>query len=348
MPLTSRETVIRSLTFKHPERMPRDMWILPWASNHFPTQVGEILDRFPGDFVDAENVYHKSPREKGDPYAVGFYRDEWVCEFTNIQMGVIGEVKNPLLKDLKDFKMVKPPYEILPDDDVSARDEVNRFCASTDKFVRARCCPRPWERYQFIRGTENSLIDLAIPQQETRELLKLIHEFYLKELEFWVSTDVDGIMFMDDWGAQNRLLISPRVWQELFKPLYKEYCDLAHSHGKFAFMHSDGHISSIYKDLIEIGVDALNSQLFCMDMNDLAKRAKGRITFWGEIDRQHVLPSSDPQKGRDAVRKVARHLYDPAGGIIAQFEFGAGANPSTAMAIFEEWEEVQKEYKNDC
>jgi len=349
MSLTSREIVIKSLTFEHPERMPRDMWTLPWACNHFPAQVQEILDRFPGDFVEATNVYHNSPREKGDPYATGVYCDEWGCKFINIQAGVIGEVKEPFLRDLNDFRMVRPPYEILPDNDTStARDDVNRFCAGTDKFVNARCCPRPWERYQFIRGTENSLLDLAMRQPEMEELLKLIHEFYLKELEFWVSTDVDGIMFMDDWGAQNRLLISPRLWRELFKPLYKEYCDLAHTHGKFALMHSDGNILSIYEDLIEIGVDALNSQLFCMDMEELATRAKGRITFWGEIDRQHVLISPDPQEGRDAVRTVARHLYDPAGGIIAQFELGAGANPATAMAIFEEWEIIQEEYQPPC
>ncbi|MCP4401105.1 MAG: methyltransferase [bacterium] len=343
MSQTSRELVVKSLTFEHPERMPRDMWTLPWALNHFPTKVKEILERFPGDFVEANSIYHKSLREKGDPYAIGLYRDEWGCEFTSIQAGVIGEVKTPLVKELEDFRMVKPPYEILPNNDVGTRDEVNRFCAGTDKFVKARCCPRPWERYQFIRGAENSLLDLGMLRQETRELLKLIHEFYLKELEFWVSTNVDGIMFMDDWGTQNRLLISPRIWQELFKPLYKEYCELAHAHGKFTFMHSDGNISSIYEDLIEIGVDALNSQLFCMDMENLAKCAKGRVTFWGEIDRQHVLPSSDRQKGRDAVRKVAHHFYDLSGGIIAQFELGAGANPATAMAIFEEWEHVQNE-----
>jgi uroporphyrinogen decarboxylase len=73
-------------------------------------------------------------------------------------------------------------------------------------------------------------------------------------------------------------------------------------------------------------------------MEDLARRVKGKITFWGEIDRQHVLPAADPQVGRDAVRKVAEHLYDPAGGIIAQFEFGPGANPATAVAVLEEWE----------
>ena len=78
-------------------------------------------------------------------------------------------------------------------------------------------------------------------------------------------------------------------------------------------------------------------------MAELARSAKGKITFWGEIDRQSVLPSPDPEDARRAVREVARHLYDPAGGIVAQFEFGAGANPETALAVFDEWDRVQAE-----
>ncbi len=56
-----------------------------------------------------------------------------------------------------------------------------------------------------------------------------------------------------------------------------------------------------------------------------------------------VLPASDPQAGRDAVRKVVERLYDPAGGVIAQFEFGPGANPATVLAILDEWAGVDKE-----
>ena len=185
------------------------------------------------------------------------------------------------------------------------------------------------------------------PDEGGGDLLKAIQDFYLKELEFWVKADVDAIMFMDDWGAQNQLLIPPRIWRDLFKPLYKEYCDLAHSQGKFVFMHSDGCITEIFEDLIEIGVDAINSQLFTMDFAYLAEKAKGKITFWGEIDRQQVLPSKNPQIGREAVRKVASSLYDPTGGIIAQFEFGAGANPETALAIFDEWEKVDQEARRE-
>ena len=34
----------------------------------------------------------------------------------------------------------------------------------------------------------------------------------------------------------------------------------------------------------------------------------------------------------DAVRTVAKHFYDPAGGVIAQLEFGPGTNPAAVAA----------------
>ncbi|MCC6442866.1 MAG: methyltransferase [Armatimonadetes bacterium] len=342
MPQTSREIMTRCLKFEHPERMPRDLWALPWADWTFPETMARLRGRFPSDIGGPAYVYQPSPRVQGDPYRIGTYVDEWGAIFTNIQAGMIGEVRTPALADIKDWRQITPPYEILPEDPLKARDAVNRSCAASEKFILAGC-PRPWERYQFLRGSENAMLDIMEPECGAEGFLQAIHNFYLTEMEFWVTTDVDAIAFMDDWGAQNQLLIPPRIWRELFKPLYKDYCDLAHSNGKFIFMHSDGHISEIYEDLVEIGVDAINSQLFCMDMADLSHRFKGKIAFWGEIDRQHVIPSPDPQMGRNAVREVARHFYDPAGGVIAQFEFSAGGNPDTVLAIFEEWEAVQAE-----
>jgi uroporphyrinogen decarboxylase len=341
---TPREIFTRCLRFQHPDRIPRDLWLLPWAENQFPEKVRELKRRFPPDILDAPNVYCPSPRVKGDPYEPGLYVDEWGSVFTNIQRGAIGEVRTPMVRDIADWKEVKPPYETLPEDYGAARDQVNRFCSETDRFIKAPCCPRPWERFQFLRSTENAMLDVLAPEEGAGELLSLIHRFYMQELEFWVTTDIDAVMFMDDWGAQTQLLVSPPLWQELFKPLYKDYCDIAHAHGKFAMMHSDGNITSILADLIEIGVDAVNSQLFCMDMEEIARIGKGKIAFWGEIDRQHILPGT-PDAGRAAVREVAKHLYLEAGGIIAQLELGLRSNPDTAAAVYDEWERVHQEQR---
>jgi len=150
----------------------------------------------------------------------------------------------------------------------------------------------------------------------------IVHDFFMEELKRWVETDVDGISFMDDWGSQSDLLISPEMWRDLFKPLYKDYCDLIHSKNKYAFFHSDGCIKRIYPELIEAGVDAVNSQLFCMDIEGIGKKYKGKITFWGEIDRQHILPFGTKEEVAGAVKRVKNALWMPEGGIIAPVRTG--------------------------
>jgi hypothetical protein len=91
-------------------------------------------------------------------------------------------------------------------------------------------------------------------------------------------------------GSQQGLLLHPDIFRKIFKPMYREYVEIARSHGKHVFMHSDGYILDIIPDLIEVGIDALNAQVFCMGLKELGDRFRGRITFWGEIDRQRLEP----------------------------------------------------------
>ena len=96
------------------------------------------------------------------------------------------------------------------------------------------------------------------------------------------------------------MIVSPEYFRNYYKALYKEYSDIAHHYGKYVFMHSDGNISEIIPDLIEVGINALNSQLFCMDIEELGIRFRGKITFWGEIDRQKILPDGTKSDIEDA------------------------------------------------
>ena len=125
----------------------------------------------------------------------------------------------------------------------------------------------------------------------------------------------------------------------IFKPLYKEYIDIAHSHGKKAFMHSDGYTAAILPDLIEIGLDALNTQIFIMDIEELGRQYRGQITFWGELDRQDLLPHGSTADVEAAVHRVYKAFWEH-GGAIAQCEFGAGSKPENVMKMFETWEEL--------
>ena len=102
-------------------------------------------------------------------------------------------------------------------------------------------------------------------------------------------------------------------------------------------MHSDGCILDIIPDLIELGLDAVNSQIFCMGLDKL-EQFRGKITFWGEIDRQHILPEGSVEDVKNAVKQVKSSLYDN-GGVIAQCEFGPGSRPENVEAVFQQWNE---------
>ncbi|MEI8196367.1 MAG: uroporphyrinogen decarboxylase family protein, partial [Phycisphaerae bacterium] len=321
--MNSRERVLRTLEFRRPDRVPRDLWCLPIVRlEHGAAAVKEFMDRWPADLATPYGFTKPAVRQKGDPFAAGTYCDEWGCVFENIQPGVIGEVKHPILDDYAKLPTMRPPLEMLE----LKVEEINAFCRSSERFVLSGCCARPFERLQFIRGTEDLYMDIAEDSTDFRQLFDLVANFYRREMEAWAQTDVDALFFMDDWGSQRSLLIAPAQWRRLFKPLYAEYCQIAHTAGKKIFMHSDGYIMDIYPDLIEIGLDAVNSQIFCMDIEEIGRRYRGRIAFWGEIDRQHVLTSPNPEDGRRAARRVIDNLYTPEGGVFAQFELGAAAH----------------------
>lgn len=332
MTATPRELVHQALNFAAPARAPRDLWTLPIAQRRYPDDYRRLLADFPPDIAMIDGHERERAPTRGDQYAIGEYTDEWGCTFVNIQDGVIGEVKDPLIKDWEaDAARAHIPAEWLTLD----RDAINRDCAATDSFTQAAPCPRPFEQMQFLRGSPNLYVDLADPPPAMLRFLNDIHRFYCQVFEAWATTDVDALRFMDDWGGQRALLIKPALWRDLFKPLYRDYAQIAHARGKKLFMHSDGHIAAIYPDLVEIGIDAVNSQIFCMGVEALAAFA-GRITFWGEVDRQYLLPFATPDEVERAVRGVHAALWRE-GGCIAQCEFGAGAKPENVRRVYETW-----------
>ena len=335
MTATSRELVYQTLNFAGPARAPRDLWTLPIAARAYPVELAAILAAYPPDLVGIDGHERQHAPTKGDQYAIGEFTDEWGATFVSVQAGVIGEVKRPLIRDwATDTANVHIPREWLTID----RDAINRDCAATDQFTLCGCNPRPFEQLQFLRGTADLYMDLTDPPPAMLEFMATLHAFYCELLEAWARTDVDALRIMDDWGSQRSLLISPAMWRTYFKPMYRDYVQIAHAAGKKFFMHSDGHILAIYPDLIEIGVDALNSQLFCMGVEALAPFA-GKITFWGEIDRQRLLAFDTPEDVEAAVRLVHAHLWRE-GGCIAQCEFGAGAQPANVERVFATWDKL--------
>ena len=335
MDMDSRERVVRTLRQQEVDRLPRHLWALPGVILYRKDEYDAVLEKYPADFSAPVFKYGQGKRCRGDAAKDNVYIDAWGSVWHVAEPGVIGEVKEFPIKDLADVDKYQLPWELLDEADLS---EVNKNCTQSDRFIIAGTETRPFERMQFLRGSENLFVDLAYGDKEIYILRDKLHDFSLREMKMWADTDVDAVMFMDDWGTQKTLLISPALWRDFFKPLYKDYCDILHGRGKFVFFHSDGNIESIYPDLIEIGIDAINSQLFCMDVEKLGELYAGKITFWGEIDRQHILPFGTVDEVRNAVKRAAGALLKgKRTGVIAQCEWGMKDPRENIEAVFDEW-----------
>ena len=364
--LTSRERVHRTLAFESTDRAPRDLWMAPMAQRRRRADVEQVLQRYPLDIGRAPVHWGESQRarilslveqpenvgndaslgvgvgaeEFRSAFAaqclVGEYRDEWGSEWRSLEAGAIGEVSKPAIEDWAQLASYTPPYELIDGLDVSPS---HAFYQQSDRFLLAHSSVQPFQRLMFMRGLQQLMYDIGAESPELEDLLRLIHGYNVRELMALSSASADGITFKDDWGTQTSLLISPRSWRRLFKPLYAEYCDIIHRAGKRVFFHSDGCISSIYPDLIEVGVDAINSQLFCMDIEALALVAKGKITLWGEIDRQNVLAMGKPGDVRRAVQRVW-NAFGGNGGLFAQCVWGGDTPTENIYAVMETWLEV--------
>jgi hypothetical protein len=331
-----RELVYKTLEFENKTNIvPRNLWLLPVAISSYEKDIERITKKYPDDIGYAPVVLKEQSIRSGDPYQLGQSTDEWGCKFNSINAGIMGEVHETLVKEeeWEDWGNIHIPNELLSID----KEIINDYCKSTDKFVLSTVLARPFEQLQFIRTTEQLYMDIMTRPPLMFKAIEQMHVFYCEHFEEWAKTDVDALFFMDDWGTQKSLLISPTLWREIFKPMYKDYAEIARRNNKKLFFHSDGHILDILPDLIEIGVDAINSQIFCIGIEKL-QQFKGKITFWGEIDRQHILPFGRKEDVFNAVKSVKDLLWAD-GGCIAQCEFGPGATPSNVEAVFEAWSE---------
>ncbi len=335
--LTRRERVSAALTGQTPDRIPRAYTAVAGFMQQHPGALERIEQRFPPDAVHCPFPLPPGTT-RGDPYGVGTYVDEWGCPFENVHPGVVGQVKHPPIASYDELARFEPPMHLV----THGVEEAAAACRATDAFTLTPLPIQPFERLQFLRGTEAVFRDLVRRPPGLLELLERIHAFNLAWVERWCASSVDCIFIADDWGTQHALLISPKAWRELFKPLYAEYIARAKQAGKFTYMHSDGYIVDILEDLVELGLDAINAQVTCMDMTELHQRFAGRLTFWGQMDRQHMLCFGSTEDARRDARSFYKHLAASNGSrVVCQMHIEPSARPANIEAVLETFERIE-------
>lgn len=334
--MTGKERILRSLNYENPDKIPMDMWILPAARNEYGERLEELLDENPRDIFSI-----KGPFDHGftpQYYQNGWFTDQWGSEWLNIQEGIIGEVKKPIFSDYdKLVGYVNPVGEFVNEWEENKDEIADKIAVARKdgKFIIGGWISL-FEKMQYLRGTEELYCDIALDEPEMYDMINLVMDFMREYIKKWLTQDVDAIGFGDDWGSQRSLLINPEKWKELFKPLYKELFNMVKDAGKKVFFHSDGYILDLYPEFIELGVDAINSQVWCMGIDKVAAECVGKITIWGEISRQDTLPNGTQEEIYDCVDKMKKAFFKD-GGLIGQSEINKDVPFENIEAFLSAW-----------
>jgi len=181
----------------------------------------------------------------------------------------------------------------------------------------------PFERAYAMQGMETFLLNMARDRDFAAALLKKI-AVYCKQLmgPFLgeLGDNVDIVKIGDDLGTQESLMISPRMYRDILKPIHADFISFikARTKAKVLF-HSDGDVATLIDDFVEIGVDILNpiqtSAGTMSDLRSLKKRHGSNIVFCGGIDTHRILPFGTVEEVRQEVKRVIE-ILGPGGGFM--------------------------------
>jgi uroporphyrinogen decarboxylase len=348
--MTSRERVVAALKHREPDRVPVD--IGGGSSTSISVEANEALKRHLGvegrsgelstlfrvaaldEKVmlrlgsDCRPLRLKSPqRWSPPPSEPGTCVDIWGVTRKLQKYGENGYyweiVCNPLADaTVEDLDHYAWPDPFDPGFTAGLRAEAEALFKNTEYAVEASCgFSSFWEQASYLRGLEQLLMDLLVNRRFVEALMDKLAELNFALTERFLKEAGEFIQVFrtnDDLATQSGLMMSPDTYRSRLKPYHKRYYDFVKSRTSAAIVyHSCGNIIDVIDDLAETGVDAINPvQVSAMpDTAKLKAQFGGKITFWGGIDTQRVLPFGSVDDVAAEVRRRIRDLA-PGGGFV--------------------------------
>lgn len=331
-----KERVIRTLRKQEPDQVPIFANLTPQLAEKLGRKMKlpyESVDSFLSTRISYNEILLNlgndavgigAARSKEFPTIImkdGRLKDEWGIIYEKI--GLYYEaVERPLaeVEDIADLNKYKFPSANAPGRFELAKKMVRKY--GDEYAIIATLETTMFEKAWGLVGMEKYLMDLSAKNPYTIELLDKLKEYSIGCGKKLIRLGADVIWAGDDFGTQNGMMISPKMWREIFKPRYKEVFDELKKTNPDIIIayHSCGSIRPIITDMIEIGLDVLNPiqpKALDMDPADLKKTYGKEIAFFGGIDIQDVLPNGTPEDVRAEVKNKIRAAGEGGGYLLA-------------------------------
>jgi len=171
-----------------------------------------------------------------------------------------------------------------------------------------------------LRSMDRLFEDMMHHPELAAALLDRITEPRVFAARQFAAAGVDILSLGDDVATQADLLMSQKMWLEWLAPRLHRVIRAAKEVKPDILIHyhSDGAITGLIPDLIDVGVEVLNPvQPECVDHVWVKQHYGDRLAFWGGLGVQSVIPFGTPDDVREHVRQVIQDLGHNGGLVIA-------------------------------
>ena len=258
----------------------------------------------------------------------------------------IAQVDLPALKEvlLKDYRFPTLENFLTPEKE----EKLIKDCAASDMSYRIINLGAAYYEYTWrLLGIEGAF-ELIIEDPDAYDyILDNLNNLLYSFVDSVAGLPADAMMFGDDWCDQRGCMMGPERWRGIFKPRLAGLFRKVHMTGKKVIMHVCGSIADIMPDLIEIGLDVVESvQPEAKGMNPylLKSRFGKNITFWGALGCQNIVTFGTPEDLRAEIRKLRTEMPRGGGYILAPAKTLNSTIPTANLsAIYETF--IEENYK---
>jgi uroporphyrinogen decarboxylase len=330
-----RDRVLTALNHETPDRCPMQISFTPEFAQRLEKELnlggGEKLhnphgggntyemERVLGEdllltSVGWANSYYQDAKDYVDEWGIGWSSTEYTTPFG---VGRYTEISGHPLAEDGAIDHYQVPDPLRPELYHEADWVLKTF--KDEYYIVGVTVTTIFETAWALRGYEQLLSDFALNPDLAERILDIPYQYHLSAAKKLVEMGVDMIWLGDDVGAQNNMIISPKMWRRFLKPRMANFIGSLKSINpqlKVAY-HTDGQVYPIIPDLIEIGLDVLNPiQPASMDPVKLKQDYGDKLCFWGSIDEQYTLPFGSPADVAAEVQQRLRTLGKQGGLII--------------------------------
>jgi uroporphyrinogen decarboxylase len=244
--------------------------------------------------------------------------DEWGNLWRRIDPTSKGEVAKGVLESLDDIHDYKFPDFSKPEDYKVVTEAKEKH---PDKWIVGLMPGFAFNIARKLRRLDQYMMEILLEREKISAIHDRIDVVFEDMIKNYARAGADSVFFLEDWGTQQHLMISPKLWEEEFFPRYQKMCKLAKDEGIRVFMHSCGNISDIIPKVMESGVELLQfDQPDLYGIDNLANfQEMGKITFWCPVDIQTTLQTKDEKLIREKSDEMLDKLWKGRGGFLAGY-----------------------------